>query len=105
MTGGFQYDVDGIRSTAPEFSKAADGVTDAWKSISDLQTAEGACWGGDAAGQAFANSYLPAVIEAEQCAQAISTLLSEVRSELDGSATTMESSDQDSAATFDGGMR
>lgn len=97
---GFQVDPVRLRSASPQFDAAADQLEDARTALETALAAEGPCWGGDDAGQAFARSYLP---RAEATTTAVATLvqaLRAIRVGLDASADTWEGCDGGAAGRF-----
>ncbi len=104
MTGaGFDVDPTRLRSASPQFDTVADQVEDAGNALQAALSAEGPCWGGDEAGQTFAQGYLP---QAESTMTALRNVVEAVRAirvSLDASADTWEGCDQSATGTFGGG--
>jgi WXG100 family type VII secretion target len=99
---GFQVDPVHLRSASPQFDTAADQLEDARTALETALAAEGPCWGGDNAGQAFARNYLP---QAEATTTAVATIvkaLRAIRMGLDASADTWENCDQGAADRLGG---
>lgn len=97
---GFQVDPTRLRTAAPRFDAVADQLERAGTALQGELEAEGPCWGGDEAGQAFAQSYLPG---AEATTRALSTVGEALRAitiSLDAAADTWEGTDQGAASTF-----
>jgi uncharacterized protein YukE len=105
MTGaGFDVDPTRLRSAAPRFDAVADRLANAGSALNAALSAEGPCWGGDEAGQMFAQSYLP---QAEATTTALGNVveaLHAIRAGLDASADTWEGADQSGAGRFGGGQ-
>jgi uncharacterized protein YukE len=99
---GFQVDPARLRSASPQFDAVAGQLADAHAAREAALRAEGPCWGGDEAGQAFARSYLP---QAEAAARALGTVvqaLRAIRVSLNASADTWDGTDQGAAGRFGG---
>lgn len=105
MTGGFRYDVDGIRAIAPGFGQAADSLESVLRDLDAARNAEGSCWGGDDAGAAFAAAYAPASEAADRLFASATTALRQIHTDLRASADAQQATDESAAGTFDGGMR
>lgn len=97
---GFQVDPVGLRSASPSFDTVADRLADAGRTLQAALAAEGPCWGGDEAGQAFGGSYLPQVETTTKALDTIVAALRAIRTGLDASADTWESCDQGAAGRF-----
>ena len=104
MTGaGFDVDPIRLRSAAPQFDAVADRLRTATSTLTAALSAEGECWGGDEAGQTFAQSYLP---QSEATTTALGNVvdaLRAIRTSLDASADTWDGADQSGAGRFGGG--
>jgi uncharacterized protein YukE len=99
---GFQVDPVRLRRASPRFDTVADQLEDAARTLQAALAAEGPGWGADDAGKAFGDSYLP---QAESTTKALGTIVAAVRAirtSLDASASTWESSDQGAAGRFGG---
>lgn len=97
---GMDVDPEQLRGKSPQFDAAADAIRAAFDKLNGVLQAEGDCWGGDEAGQTFAQDYLPASQQAEQGFPAVGETLGQVRTELDATAQTWDSNDQGSAANI-----
>lgn len=102
MAGGFEVDPVALRSASPRFDGVGDAVTSAFDRLTGALSSEGACWGDDAAGQAFAKGYRPGADLANQVTPALVDALRAIRTELDASANAWERSDTDGATSFGG---
>ncbi|NIH77687.1 hypothetical protein [Amycolatopsis viridis] len=74
MTGpgtGHDMDPDTVRSGAGKFPHAGDLLKQAGEALEAALAAQGACWGDDESGQAFAKDYEPA---AKNCVAAFAGL-------------------------------
>lgn len=74
MTGagaGHEMDPDTVRSGAGKFPPAGDLLKQAGEALKTALAAQGACWGNDESGQAFAKDYEPA---AKNCTEAFGSL-------------------------------
>ncbi|GHF10877.1 hypothetical protein GCM10017786_50690 [Amycolatopsis deserti] len=74
MTGpgtGHDMDPDTVRSGAGKFPPAGDDLKAAGDALKAALAAQGACWGNDESGQAFAKDYEPA---AKNCVEAFGSL-------------------------------
>ncbi|AIJ27138.1 WXG100 family type VII secretion target [Amycolatopsis methanolica] len=74
MTGagtGHEMDPDTVRSGAGKFPPAGDDLKAAGAALKAALEAQGACWGNDESGQAFAKDYEPA---AKNCTEAFGSL-------------------------------
>lgn len=97
---GMDVDPEKLRGKSPQFDAAADAIRATFEKLNGVLQAEGDCWGSDEAGQTFAQDYLPASQDAEQGFTSMSETLGQVRSELDATAQTWDSTDQGSAANL-----
>ena len=105
MTGaGFDVDPTRLRSAAPRFDAVADQLRNAGAALNTALSAEGACWGGDEAGQAFAQKYLPQLEATTTALGNVVEALRAIRTSLDASADTWEGADQGGAGRFGGGQ-
>jgi uncharacterized protein YukE len=66
MTGGFQTDPEALQGNAPRYQRVSDQLQEIFDKLSNLLEAEGACWGNDDAGRAFAAKYVPGALDALQ---------------------------------------
>lgn len=99
---GFQVDPVRLRSAAPQFDAVADQLEDAGTTLQAALDAEGPCWGGDEAGQTFAQNYLPGAEETTRALGTVVEALRAIRVSLDESANTWEGTDQSGAGAFGG---
>jgi uncharacterized protein YukE len=95
-----EVDPPALRAASPQFDAAADTLESAGTAIDGVVSSEGDCWGADESGQTFANDYLPAAQSAQDNISALVEALRGVRVQLDASADTWESIDQDAADGF-----
>jgi uncharacterized protein YukE len=99
---GFDVDPTRLRAAAPRFDAVADQLDDARSALHGGCTAEGPCWGGDQAGQAFAQSYLPPAEVVRTALGAAVAALRAIRAGLDESAATWEGAEGAAAGGFGG---
>jgi len=99
---GFQVDPVRLRSAAPQFDAVADQLERAGTTLQAALAAEGPCWGGDEAGQTFAQSYLPGAQETTSALGTVVEALRAIRVSLDEAANTWEGTDQGAASAFGG---
>ncbi|GAB3573994.1 hypothetical protein GCM10027445_34150 [Amycolatopsis endophytica] len=74
MTGpgtGHDMDADTVRSGAGKYPPVGDLLKEAGDKLKAALEAQGACWGDDESGQAFAKDYTPA---AKNCTEAFGSL-------------------------------
>lgn len=104
MTAGAGFDVDPprLRAVAPQFDAVADRLDSARTALQGALAAEGACWGGDAAGQTFAQRYLPQAGAAMTALDMLAEVLRAIRTSLDASADAWEGADHSGAGRFGG---
>lgn len=104
MSGGYGVRPTELRSSSPGFSGAADQLETAMTTLTSALQAEGACWGGDEAGQQFATGYEPAAQGATEAFDALVQALHGIRANLDGMAETWDGADSGTAAGFQTAM-
>jgi hypothetical protein len=61
---GFTVDVDGLQNRMPAFTAVADDVKGIFDKLVGVLNDEGACWGGDETGAAFAAKYMEPALAA-----------------------------------------
>ncbi|MGH4027063.1 MAG: WXG100 family type VII secretion target [Pseudonocardiaceae bacterium] len=104
MTGaGFDVDPTRLRGAAPQFDVVADQLRNVTSTLTAALSAEGECWGGDEAGQTFAQSYLPQSEAATTALGGVVEVLRAIRTSLDASADTWEGADLTGAGRFGSG--
>lgn len=68
---GITVDPSALQSAAPVYSDQAQALADIYDTLTGKLHAEGACWGNDDAGRAFAGNYVwPAITALEQLREA-----------------------------------
>lgn len=63
---GYTADTDALHGNAPKYDAVAQKVHDIYTALSEALAAEGACWGNDDAGRAFASKYVEPALTALQ---------------------------------------
>ncbi|WP_405137586.1 hypothetical protein [Nocardia sp. NBC_01388] len=98
MSEPLDVDPNALRASLPELRWLADEAASALTELTGAVDREGACWGNDAGGKAFAKNYLPDV---EQGIRNLTGLVSGMRalgSEVSNVANEFDNQDSDSAA-------
>ncbi|APU12925.1 MULTISPECIES: WXG100 family type VII secretion target [Actinoalloteichus] len=103
MSGGYEVDPAALRTAATGFTSASDSLETARGSLENALSAEGNCWGDDEAGQTFSTEYVPNSEGALEAFVSLVTGLAGLKTNLDASADTWESMDQESADSFRSG--
>ncbi|SES47187.1 WXG100 family type VII secretion target [Actinokineospora terrae] len=93
---GFGIDPNAVRSGANGYGTAGDLLADAQRALTDALSAQGACWGGDESGQAFAKDYVPAVEGMTQAFGDLATALQAIKTALTESVAGQQGTDQSS---------
>jgi hypothetical protein len=78
MSDTFRVDIDGLRVAGPRLEVLGDVVATTLARLSAVLDAEGACWGQDEAGQAFAGVYQPAEVQGRAALRLAGERLSEI---------------------------
>lgn len=94
MSAELDVDFTGLRRTAPKFAETAASLQHVVDRLRSAVDAEGSCWGGDDAGQAFATRYLPGVAAAGTALPGLVTALVSIRTTLDATASEFEAAEQ-----------
>jgi WXG100 family type VII secretion target len=97
VVSGFDVHPEKLRGASPKFDNASDSLKTALDKLNGVLQAEGACWGGDEAGQAFAKEYEPGAENGTESMQALAQALHQVRGELDATARTWDEDDKSNA--------
>jgi len=63
---GYTVDPEGLASSGPQYGVVADQVQALYDTLTAKLAAEGACWGNDEAGNAFAAKYVGPAVSALQ---------------------------------------
>ncbi|WP_158851392.1 WXG100 family type VII secretion target [Saccharothrix deserti] len=100
---GFEVDPVALRAASPKFTTASEKLRDALASLGSVLDAEGACWGGDEAGQKFGEGYQPGAQLGREAFAGLADGLQSIREGLDASAAQWEQVDQAGAQTFGSG--
>lgn len=91
---GLDVHPEKLRGASPKFDNASDSLRSALDKLNGVLQAEGDCWGGDEAGQAFAKDYVPASEQGAKALQDLKEALHQVRGELDATARTWDEVDK-----------
>lgn len=102
MSEPLDVDPNALRASLPELQRLADEAASVLSELTGTVDREGACWGSDASGKAFAKNYLPDV---EQGIRNLAGLVSGMRtlgSEVSNVANAFDNQDSDIAARLQG---
>lgn len=94
MIAGVWLDPTGVRDAAGAVEVVAARVDAALRQLAAALDAEGACWGGDAMGAAFGDSYAPAARDVRAAFTALSDGVSGLANALRRAAGNAADSDQ-----------
>ncbi|HEY0641506.1 MAG TPA: hypothetical protein VGD67_28080 [Pseudonocardiaceae bacterium] len=96
---GFRSDNEVLAARAEAFAGLSERAGRIAADLTDALAAAGDCWGGDAAGQAFAASHVAPADNALGAVGALPEGLGDVRDRLSATAATYADSDQAGATT------
>ena len=103
MTDGMWIEVDRVRSAAPRFDRVSDNLVDVRRQLDLALDAEGASWGSDATGAAFAADYVPGAEGALAALRNLSDVLTGIAGGLRDTAAAFENTDTGFSRTLGGG--
>lgn len=103
MTDGMWIEVNQVRSAAPRFDRVSDNLVDVRRQLDLALDAEGASWGADATGAAFAAAYVPGAEGALAALRNLTDVLNGIAGGLRDTAAAFESTDTGFSRTLGGG--
>lgn len=98
----FEADPEALRATQPQFAQLASRVTDAVAALAQVIEKEGACWGTDKPGAAFAKNYVDAAKQTQDSLGSIPGVLSGLGDSMTTIANAIDEQDQSTAAALTG---
>lgn len=99
------FSVSALRRTSAQFERVGSAAERDADAIESAITAEGACWGSDAAGQAFAAAYLKPAQTLLGAVLDAPPLLADIGDRLDATAAGYDRTEQGNAELPDGVMQ
>ncbi|MGO4200724.1 WXG100 family type VII secretion target [Rhodococcus sp. TAF43] len=103
MADEMRVDPQQLRGAAPHFDVLADRLTDALSELASTLDTEGASWGTDAPGTAFASMYVPGADGARSALRHVAEVFAGVAGGLRDTAEVFEQTDSGLAGTLGGG--
>lgn len=103
MSGGLRVDGVALRAVAPSFAGMSADLSSALRTLAAALAAEGACWGGDEAGAAFAEQYGPAAQQAQSAMAGVAAAVSSAGDAIVMAADNAAASDVRSVTRHGGG--
>ncbi|GAA3841367.1 hypothetical protein GCM10022243_04680 [Saccharothrix violaceirubra] len=102
MTGLTRIEVDQVVASAEKLGHVGEDMVERAEALTRALQAQGACWGGDESGQAFAKDYVPASGNMEEAMHKIAEALQAIAKNLVDQAESMRTLDGGNAAALDG---
>lgn len=102
MSGSVWVDPDHLRNQAPRLDELAERTAGILAALRAVIASEGACWGGDETGMAFAGGYLPGAEVGEESIGFAAAAMEQIGTVLLATADAFENTDRTSSAGFDG---
>jgi|GEM_PF-3376136 len=99
-SSSFDANPDALRAMQPQFAELSTRVTDAVAALTQVIEKEGACWGTDKPGAAFAKNYVDAAKGTQDSLGGMSGVLSGLGDNMTTIATAIDQQDQSSAAAL-----
>ncbi|MCA1005983.1 WXG100 family type VII secretion target [Rhodococcus hoagii] len=102
MADGMWIDADQVRSAAPRFDRVTDNLVDTQRQLALALDAEGASWGSDSTGAAFAAEYVPGADGALAALRNLTDVLNGIAGGLRDTAAAFETTDTGFSRTLGG---